>query len=1100
MKRSSLFTNVLFVLSLVAVGALAWAGPAMATDGTWNTPAPDVWSAETGGVWVDDIIADGSGATAYFNTLDLAGDATVHLDSPRTIGALKFGDIDIISAGGWILDNNGDPLNILTLESLGGTAPRITVKALGTGSVATISAVIDGTSGLTKEGDGTLTLGGANIYTGLTTVSQGTLQYGIANAIPAGNDVTVDGATAILDIADFNGSVGAVILANGGSITGAAGVLTSSATFDVRSGSISAILSGANGLTKSTADTVTLSNANNYTGTTTISAGTLNANAINALPTAGGRTAVSMTGTSTLSLGAAQSIASLTGVATSTVNLNGNALTIGGTTNTTYGGVISSTAGTSLIKDGASILNLSIADASFDLDRIAVTISNGKIDRATTINTPGDFNNNNGQTWYVGKSTAGNSLTINAGGTLTGVRNAVIGDGALSTGNTATIDGTGARWELHTADNSTGDASVYLGNNGGSNTLTVQNGGRLFARQLQIGMVAGADGNKAYIKGPSNLGSPSLSLGAILQAGSTGNNSYVYVGVNSSSNSLEITDGAYVRVTGGSGTTNSYIGRNSGSNSNSMIVRGVNATTGDKSTFSTGGQRLIVGGAGNNNTLTVDQGGQVVSRVFQLGESGGSNNVATVDGSGSSLTSSEDVLIASGTGASNNTMTVSGGGYLSSTTRGGRTERSLSVGEGSGANNNSLTVTGSSSSWVSNGYQVLISAAGVGGTAPTSTGYNNSINIYGGATATINTGVTVGGTDTTTNSAFNLGNGTGISTATIGSTRDGAVNLFAAPARMNFNNGRLIAGVAGALVSGLGRVDIKGPAYFSTTYAGSSIDSIIEDSTSSAGTVTKEGVGTLSLTNANTYGGGTIVSGGKLLINNTTDSGTGAGSVAVKTGGTLGGTGSIGGAVTVEDGGTLAPGAGVGILNVGTSVTMAVNSTYNWEFGGATTADKVVITGSLTLDSGLKVKLMNTGGGTPLLGSTYDLFTYGSFSGSFEGSSLDVTSVPTWPPAQIAQDTGRIYVRFSKPGDANNDGVVDAADYITVKRNFGMTSGAKWSDGNFTSGGTVDWYDLQILMANFSTRSIVEAPAAPEPATLGLLAIGALALLRRRKA
>ena len=221
-------------------------------------------------------------------------------------------------------------------------------------------------------------------------------------------------------------------------------------------------------------------------------------------------------------------------------------------------------------------------------------------------------------------------------------------------------------------------------------------------------------------------------------------------------------------------------------------------------------------------------------------------------------------------------------------------------------------------------------------------------------------------------------------------------------------------------------------------------------------------------------------------------------SQAVKTGGTLGGTGSIGGAVTVEDGGTLAPGASAGILNVGTSVTMAVNSTYNWELG-ATTADKVVITGSLTLDSGLKVKLMNTGGGTPELGDEYDLFTYGSFSGSFEGSSIDVTSVPTWPPVQIAQDTGRIFLRFSLLGDANNDGVVDAADYITVKQNFGMTSGAKWSDGNFTSGGTVDWDDLQILMASFSTRSIGEAPAVPEPATLGLLAIGALALLRRRQ-
>jgi autotransporter-associated beta strand protein len=102
--------------------------------------------------------------------------------------------------------------------------------------------------------------------------------------------------------------------------------------------------------------------------------------------------------------------------------------------------------------------------------------------------------------------------------------------------------------------------------------------------------------------------------------------------------------------------------------------------------------------------------------------------------------------------------------------------------------------------------------------------------------------------------------------------------------------------------------------------------------------------------------------------------------------------------------------------------------------------------------------------------------------------------------------TGLLSVTTSSTllGDADKNGVVDAADYIVVKQNFGMTTGATWEMGNFVGvddDGTVDWDDLQVLMANFGTRSVGGAPAinTPEPATLGLLAIGALALLRRRR-
>jgi autotransporter-associated beta strand protein len=73
----------------------------------------------------------------------------------------------------------------------------------------------------------------------------------------------------------------------------------------------------------------------------------------------------------------------------------------------------------------------------------------------------------------------------------------------------------------------------------------------------------------------------------------------------------------------------------------------------------------------------------------------------------------------------------------------------------------------------------------------------------------------------------------------------------------------------------------------------------------------KSGVGAWSVTNANTYTGGTTVTGGTLYANNVSGSATGYGNVAV-TAGTLSGNGTMNtkgtSALTVSPGGTLAPG------------------------------------------------------------------------------------------------------------------------------------------------------------------------------------------------
>jgi autotransporter-associated beta strand protein len=241
---------------------------------------------------------------------------------------------------------------------------------------------------------------------------------------------------------------------------------------------------------------------------------------------------------------------------------------------------------------------------------------------------------------------------------------------------------------------------------------------------------------------------------------------------------------------------------------------------------------------------------------------------------------------------------------------------------------------------------------------------------------------------------------------------------------------------------------ITGPA--NTTINGSMVDGI-----GGFGNFVKTGTGTLTLSNANTYSGGTFINGGKLLVTNTSGSATGTGSVQVFS--TLAGNGTVAptsGMVRLRAGATLNPG-----LSTSDTSSLKVNSTFQFD-GGNGSKWVLDITNSGNAD------LLDLSGGNGNL----------VFSGSSLNSFLlDISAIDT-----LDAFTTKNYIIATKSGSGSFVGF-DPSSFTFQTHGFSVSDISVSINGN---------------------NLVLTFTAVPEPGSILLisaLSLGAVQWIRRRR-
>jgi autotransporter-associated beta strand protein len=271
-----------------------------------------------------------TGANTYTGTTTVGAGALLRMESGGSVASTSA-----LAVNGGTFDLNGQTQTVGALSGTGG-AVTLGAGALTTNSTAStnLASIISGSGSLAKADSGTLTLTGINTYTGGTNVAAGTLQISGSGTL-GGNSGALTVSGGALDLGGTTQTQNGGVSLTGGTIQN--GTLSSSGTFALQSGSVSAVLAGSGGVSKMTSGTVTLSGINTYAGGTTVGAGTLNVTGkVAAVSVSSGGTLTGAGTVGSTSVASGGTLSPGAGAALGTLTVSGNLTLASGAGYSTY--------------------------------------------------------------------------------------------------------------------------------------------------------------------------------------------------------------------------------------------------------------------------------------------------------------------------------------------------------------------------------------------------------------------------------------------------------------------------------------------------------------------------------------------------------------------------------------------------------------------------------------------------------------------------------------------------------------------------------------------------------------------------------------------